>query len=158
MPALLAAHAGAQDSAATSAPPSASQAPPTIPAAVAAAPADAGVSGTVSGHVRGPNGVAVPGATVDLIEEQTGERKETWTDEAGNYTLSGVKPGTYKLAVSLVGFRTDVRQPVPVAAGNPLKANLALVISKPEETASSRQGSGNAENLGSPPGCPGADS
>src|SRR5512135_1440958 len=74
------------------------------------------VGGTLSGHVRGPGGVSVPGATVMLTEKQTGVRKETWTDEDGDYVFTGIAPGTYKLTVSLVGFRDDLRDPVPVSA------------------------------------------
>jgi len=66
-------------------------------------------TGTVTGHVRGPGGVSVPRATVEIIELSTGERKVTWTDEAGNYRFPDVVPGTYRLEVSLVGFRKDTR-------------------------------------------------
>ncbi len=89
-------------------------------------------TGTVTGHVRGPGGVSVPGATVQLTNPQTGERKETWTDEAGNYTFSGLKPGNYRLDVSLVGFRADSREPLPVTPDKPLKVNVALVVAVPE--------------------------
>ncbi|MGB9487191.1 MAG: carboxypeptidase-like regulatory domain-containing protein, partial [Terriglobia bacterium] len=47
-------------------------------------------TGTLTGHVRGPGGVSVPGATVVLTNPQSGERKETWTDEAGNYVFNGL--------------------------------------------------------------------
>jgi len=111
--------------------------------------------GSVSGHVRGPGGVAVPGASVELVNPQTGERRMTWSDEAGDYVLAGVAPGTYKLQVSLVGFRNDVREPVPVAAGRALKVNVALVLDRPEsaEAAPSHPqgqngaGNGNFANL-----------
>ena len=89
-------------------------------------------TGTITGHVRGPGGVSVPGATVQVTEPQTEERKVTWTDEAGNFVLAGLNPGTYKLEVSLVGFRSDVREPVPVTAGKTLKVNIALVMATPE--------------------------
>ena len=88
--------------------------------------------GTVTGHVRGPGGVSVPGATVQITNPQTGERKETWTDEAGNYTFTGLMPGNYRLDVSLVGFRADSREPVPVTSEKPLKVNVALVVAMPE--------------------------
>ncbi len=114
-------------------------------------PPPATSSGAVMGHVRGPGGVAVPGATVELIETQTGQRKETWTDESGNYTLTGVELGTYKLQVSLVGFRTDVREPVPMATAKSLKVNIGLVMNFPEERvpAGQKQASGppNVESL-----------
>ncbi len=113
------------------------------------------VGGTMTGHVRGPGGVSVPGATVQVTELKTGERKVTWTDEAGNYTLAGISPGTYRLETSLVGFRTDVRQPVPVTSDRVLKVNVALVLALPEEQASvakpdrsgSPSGSSNFQNL-----------
>jgi hypothetical protein len=87
------------------------------------------------GHVRGPGGVSVPGATVQLANPQTGERKETWTDESGNYTFSGLNPGDYRLEVSLVGFRPDSRDPVPVTPGKELTVNVALVFALPEDSA-----------------------
>ena len=73
-------------------------------------------TGMVAGVVRGPGEVPVPGATV-TVTGTTGERKQTWTDEAGNYTLAALKPGVYKLEVSLVGFRGEVRDSVSVTAG-----------------------------------------
>src|SRR5438094_1172064 len=114
-------------------------------------PASSGTSGAITGHVRGPGGVAVPGATVELIEAQTGERKQTWTDESGNYTLAGVNPGTYKLQVSLVGFRTDIRQPVPVVAGKALQVNVALVMALPEDAAAGQEQRSGRPNLASLP-------
>src|SRR2546425_2195470 len=108
-------------------------------------------TGTIMGHVRGPGGVAVPGATVELIEAQTGERKETWSDESGSYTLAGVNQGTYKLQVSLVGFRTDIRQPVPVVAGKARNVNAALVMALPEDAVAGQEQRSGRPNLASLP-------
>src|SRR5208283_1594809 len=94
--------------------------------------AQASSAGALTGHVHGPGGVSVPGATVVLTNPQSGERKATWTDEAGNYAFNGLAPGNYKLEASLVGFRTDVREPVPMTDGKTLKVNIALMISTPE--------------------------
>jgi hypothetical protein len=57
--------------------------------------AQVGEGGTITGHVRGPGGVSVPGATVQLTNPQSGERKETWTDASGDYTFKGLPAGTY---------------------------------------------------------------
>ena len=102
-----------------------------------------GGAGAVSGHVRGPGGASVPGATVILTEKETGARKQTWSDEEGNYVFAGIAPGTYKLEISLVGFRDDVRDPVPVSADKALKVNVALVMAGPATTemAAARRGS-----------------
>ncbi|MBZ5514930.1 MAG: TonB-dependent receptor [Acidobacteriia bacterium] len=112
--------------------------------------AQTGDGGVITGHVRGPGGVSVPGATVQLIDPQSGERKETWTDESGNYTFSGLHPGTYKLEVSLLGFRTDVREPIPVDAGKTLKVNAALVFAYGEESGPQVARSSGPRNAGGP--------
>jgi len=94
-------------------------------------------TGALTGHVHGPGGVSVPGATVVLTNPQSGARKVTWTDEAGNYVFNGLQPGNYKLEVSLVGFQTDVREPIPVSEGKTLKVNVALLINTPESAKAS---------------------
>ena len=109
-------------------------------------------SGTISGHVRGPGSTSVPGATVQLTNPQTGERKETWTDESGNYTFNDINPGTYRIDVSLVGFRPDAREPVPVTADKVLKVNVALVLalaesSVPQKTQAPARSGGNLATL-----------
>jgi Carboxypeptidase regulatory-like domain len=101
--------------------------------APAQAPAQEAGYGTVTGHVHGPGGVAVPGATIVLVNPQTGIRKQTWSDENGNYALANVPAGTYRLQTSLVGFRDDVRQPVPVTDGRTLKVNVALMMAYGKE-------------------------
>src|SRR5579863_3235791 len=83
-------------------------------------------TGTVAVVVRGPGEVPVPGATVTLTENTTGERKQTWTDQAGHCTLAGAKPGIYKLEVSLVGFQTEVRESVIVRASETSRVSLAM--------------------------------
>jgi hypothetical protein len=109
--------------------------------------------GILSGHVRGPGGIPVPGATVILTDKQSGQRKETWTDEDGNYSFTAVAPGTYKLSISLVGFRDDLRDPVPVSVAKPLKVNIALVMASPAMANNATAGerpSGGAPNARTP--------
>ena len=124
-----------------------------ITSAPAASLAQDSAGGSISGHVHSSGGVAVPGATVVLVNPQTGERKGSWTDEAGNYSFSSVPPGTYKLQVSLVGFRDDVREPIPVVAGKSLKVNVALIMAYGNAPAnaqgetSGRKGNSNPESL-----------
>ena len=95
--------------------------------------AQAPATGSITGHVRGPGAVSVPAATVQITNPQTGERKETWTDEDGNFSFTGLPPGTYRLTLSLVGFRSDVREPIPVTANQVLKINFAMVLAVPGE-------------------------
>jgi hypothetical protein len=119
---------------------------------------EGGDAGGLMGHVQGPGGVSVPGATVILTNPQSGERKATWTDKAGNYVFNGLPPGNYMLEVSQVGFQTDLREPIPVSEGKTLKVNVALLISTPElakSSGASHPASGqrlpqNLQNLAAP--------
>ncbi|HUY14487.1 MAG TPA: TonB-dependent receptor [Terriglobia bacterium] len=114
--------------------------------------AQAATSGMVVGHIRGPGGVAAPGAKVVLANPQTGQETMTWSNEAGDYVLTGVAPGTYRMTITLAGFRPDVRQPVPVAAGQPVRVNVALVFPQPGAMAN---GAGGASAGGRGAGFPG---
>jgi Carboxypeptidase regulatory-like domain len=106
--------------------------------------------GTITGHVQGPGSVSVPGATIILQDQQTGVRKMTWSDEAGNYTFSSIPAGTYKLQISLVGFRDDVREPVPVTEGKSLTVNIALVMALRDESATGTSQQSSKGNEGAP--------
>src|SRR6516225_2063548 len=97
-------------------------------------------TGMVAGVVRGPGEVPVPGATVTVTGTTTGERKQTWTDEAGNYTLGALRRGAYKLEVYLVGFRGEVRDSVSVTAGEAVRVSLVLRMGSPAEVAPEARG------------------
>jgi hypothetical protein len=88
----------------------------------------------------------VPAATAQLVNPQTGERKETLTDEDGNFTFTAIPPGNYRITLSLVGFRPDLREPIPVTADKPLKINLAMVLATPEGAVVA-QGNGAGSSL-----------
>ena len=54
----------------------------------------------ISGTVTDSEGLPLNGATIQLLDNSKG----TATNEQGKYTLSGLRPGTYFLSVSFVGF------------------------------------------------------
>lgn len=54
--------------------------------------------------MRDANGV-VPGVTVEIVNEETNQRRTTVTNEAGEYSFAAVPPGTYTLKASLTGFK-----------------------------------------------------
>ncbi|HKS97320.1 MAG TPA: carboxypeptidase-like regulatory domain-containing protein, partial [Terriglobia bacterium] len=104
-------------------------------------------TGLVTAMVTGPGGVPVPGATVTLMESTTGERKQTWTNQAGNCTLTGIKPGVYRVEASLVGFQTEVRESVTVTAGETNRVSLVLRLATPVEASQEAR----AETTQAPP-------
>jgi len=67
------------------------------------------IRGSLVGTVTDSSGAAVPGATVDLTETQTGGARNVVTNHAGAYVVSNLSAGVYQVAVSHAGFRKVIR-------------------------------------------------
>ena len=73
------------------------------------------VTGTVSGTVVDSSGAVVPGANIVVTNTNTGVVIfNTATDQTGTYNVPAVQPGTYSIAVSHSGFKTDLRSGVVI--------------------------------------------
>ncbi|MHA4809909.1 TonB-dependent receptor [Flavitalea flava] len=77
--------------------------------------------GTIKGKVTNEKGEPVVGASILLI----GAEKGTAAGLAGEFTLTGVKPGKYKLQVSAIGFQNFVRD-ITVGDNAQLEMNFQL--------------------------------
>jgi Carboxypeptidase regulatory-like domain len=75
-------------------------------------------SGDISGSVTDDTGAAMPGATVTVLNVNTGVSKEYTTNSAGIYDTSSIVAGTYKLVFSKAGFEQLVRSSITVNVGN----------------------------------------
>ncbi|MBI3671139.1 MAG: carboxypeptidase regulatory-like domain-containing protein [Acidobacteria bacterium] len=65
-------------------------------------PAPAAVRAT--GVVRTSQGVAVPGATLRLVELASGRAWMAWTEESGRFELPGLPRGRYRVEAEQIGF------------------------------------------------------
>src|SRR5437773_6432388 len=63
-------------------------------------------TGRLSGTVKDPNGAAVPGATVTVINVVTGNERKVTTDSEGSYTAPALPPGLYHVSIVATGFKT----------------------------------------------------
>src|SRR5262247_4227432 len=57
------------------------------------------VSGTISGTVTDPNGAVVAGAAVTLENDQTKDKRDQVTNDAGRFSFAAVHPGVYTLTI-----------------------------------------------------------
>ncbi len=72
-------------------------------------------NGRIRGTVRDAHSVPMASATV-RVTGGTGAARRTTTDADGAFLFTNVAPGTYTVAASLPGVRTQVQQGVQVAA------------------------------------------
>jgi hypothetical protein len=61
--------------------------------------------GVVRGRVTDPRDASIPGAQLKLIEQETNEARIVKTDENGDFTITLLRPGSYRLEVEREGFQ-----------------------------------------------------
>jgi hypothetical protein len=85
---------------------------------------------TLTGVVSDPSGAVIPGATVKLINEQSGSVRDTVTNSEGYYTFASVSVGnfTYKLTVEATGFVTYDATALALLGGEKRNVNVTLKI------------------------------
>jgi hypothetical protein len=69
----------------------------------------------IVGEVRDATNAVVPGATVTIVNRETGLKRSARTDDAGRFNFPQLKPGTYSVRAEAGGF--DPRQNDNVISG-----------------------------------------
>ncbi|MDR6805282.1 outer membrane cobalamin receptor [Dyadobacter sp. BE34] len=77
---------------------------------------------TLHGQVRSEDGETLPGASVSL----KGTSHGTFTNADGKYTIEHVRPGSYKLLVSFMGYQTQTKD-ITLKPGEHFRHNIKLV-------------------------------
>jgi hypothetical protein len=97
--------------------------------AVGALPAFAQVDrGAIVGTVLDASGAVLRQATVTVTNKATGVALTTPINDAGEYQVLALIPGTYSVKVSAQGFETAVREGVAVHVQDRLSLNFSLKV------------------------------
>jgi hypothetical protein len=91
-------------------------------------------TGQISGRATDASGAVLPGVVVTLTGPTLLEPQTSVTAETGTFQFVGLQPGTYTLRYELSGFRSVLRETVPVSVGSNTTANAQLEVSALEET------------------------
>jgi hypothetical protein len=89
--------------------------------------------GDLYGRVLDTSEGGISGASVTVVNQDTGFRRTTTTQTGGLYGVAALRPGPYKITVRKEGFRIVVRLDVPVE-GPVTRADFALPVGSVEET------------------------
>ncbi|MFL6416481.1 MAG: carboxypeptidase regulatory-like domain-containing protein, partial [Bryobacteraceae bacterium] len=89
---------------------------------------------TVTGQVTDPTGAGVADAKVTIQNLQTNETQTQMTSESGNYTISFLIPGNYKVTAEAPNFQTALRPRVELHTGDKLTVNLPMELGQTQST------------------------
>ena len=83
----------------------------------------------IVGTIYDPQHAGIPGATVTVTNIATNVARTVNTDAEGNYVLTPLDPGTYKVTAAIAGFQTTVREGVELTVGQVARVELTLALS-----------------------------
>jgi hypothetical protein len=92
-----------------------------------------GTLGTVRGRVQDTSGGVVPGAAVTIFDEETGISRDQATSDLGTFNFANLRIGSYRLEVTLPGFKTYVRPGIQVAANQVSEVRVILELGEVTE-------------------------
>src|SRR5262245_19193159 len=88
---------------------------------------------TLSGTVDDSSGGVIPGASVKVRNNGTGDQYDVVSGNDGGFTVANLAGGTYSVTVSLMGFKTSVLNSVVLNAGIPASVKVTLQVGALEE-------------------------
>ena len=88
---------------------------------------------TLTGSISDSTGGVLPGVTVVAVNQATGNRFETVTDERGAYRIPA-RVGAYEITAQLQGFTTVTRSGITLLAGQTASVDMQLAPSTVQET------------------------
>jgi Carboxypeptidase regulatory-like domain len=88
----------------------------------------------LNGKVTDTSGAVLPGATVTVTQANTGAVRSVVTDGDGQYLVSNLAPGPYRLEVALQGFRTYAQTGIVLQVAATPTINVSLALGDVQET------------------------
>src|SRR5882724_488679 len=92
------------------------------------------VTGSLAGHVADSTGGALAGVKVAATETTRGRVRQAVTNDTGNYPISSMEPGVYKVTIEHPGFKTFINESVAVAINTTVRVDGALEVGAVNET------------------------
>jgi len=99
----------------------------------------------IGGRVEDGTGAVIAGAQVRATQIDTGRVQHTTTDGVGQYTLSNLSVGAYKIEVTANGFRSYVQSGIVLQVGNDIQVNVTLQVGAVSDSVEVKAGAGMVE-------------
>src|SRR5215475_6195418 len=96
--------------------------------------ARAQVTASITGAVTDPSGAAVPSATVNVRNSETGSTRTTTTDSGGAYLILALPVGFYEISAAKSGFRDSTRSGISLNANQEVVIDLHVQVATSQST------------------------
>ncbi len=90
-------------------------------------------TGRLVGTVSSPDGV-LAGASVVVIDNQTGKERTVTSNSVGSFTLPQLDPGSYTVKVTVAGFKSYTANQVKIDIGQEYSLNIPLEIGQTQDS------------------------
>lgn len=84
--------------------------------------------GNISGTVTDPQGAAIPGASVTVLNTGTNTAARLVTNSSGYYEAPLLLPGEYSVTVEVAGFKKSIRSGITLAISDRLQIDISLEV------------------------------
>jgi hypothetical protein len=84
--------------------------------------------GQIQGTVTDTTGAAVPGATVEAVQQESGLKRVVTSGSDGGYNLPNLPVGPYQLSATKAAFNTYRQSGIVIQVGNNLQIPLVLQV------------------------------
>src|SRR5215831_5817663 len=95
---------------------------------IAAAAAAQTATSEIAGTVRDSTGGALPGVTITLTHQASGQTRQLTTDSNGNYVAPALPVGEYTVKAELPNFQSQLRQGTVLQVGRQARVDLTLEV------------------------------
>jgi hypothetical protein len=92
------------------------------------------IFGTFTGLVTDPTQAVLPNASIRLVDQGSGSKRDTKTNSDGYFTLASVPPGTYELDVEAKGFELYKQTNIALGGGEKRNINVTMKVGSTSET------------------------
>jgi len=92
------------------------------------------VRATIGGRVMDSQGALVPGATIEVVNDDTTVRQNTKTNGAGAWFVEFLIPGHYEFTIAAPGFRGETRKGITLQAADNKQFDTHLEVGATSET------------------------
>jgi hypothetical protein len=88
----------------------------------------------INGTVKDASGAVVEGATISLIDVDTGVARTSVTNSAGNYVFIDILPASYTLKISKPGFSSITQPQIVLSVNQTATYNFTLTVGSTQQT------------------------